>query len=106
MTGFIQKKRFRDAFIQSFKRRNRRDVERQPHRGRISPQAAVMGSANGKQAEDNIQSQSGEEKPMTISAPCGPRTNSTGCVMPNKIIQNDHRKGANTNWQRLIKKVI
>ena len=62
MAGFIPEKRFRDAFIQSFKRRNRRDVERQPHRGRISPQAAVMGSANGKQAEDNIQSQGGEEK--------------------------------------------
>jgi hypothetical protein len=46
------------------------------------------------------------KKPMTISASCGPRTNSTGCVMPNKIIQNDHRKGSNTNWQRPIRKVI
>ena len=72
MTGFIQKKRFRDAFIQSFKRRNRRDVERQPHRGRISPQAAVMGSANGKQAEDNIQSQSGEEKAYDDIRPMRP----------------------------------
>ena len=62
MAGFIPEKRFRDVFIQSFKRCNRRDVEIQPHRGRISPQAAVMGSANGKQAEDNIQSQGGEEK--------------------------------------------
>jgi hypothetical protein len=62
MAGFIPEKQFRDAFIQSFKRRNRRDVEIQPHRGRISLQAAGMGSANGKKAEDNIQSQGGEEK--------------------------------------------
>lgn len=62
MARFISEKRFRDVFIQSYKCRNRRDVEIQLHRGCISPQAVVIGSAHGEQAEDNIQSQSGEEK--------------------------------------------
>ena len=91
MAGFIPDKRFPDAFIQSFKRRNRCDVEIQPHHGRISPQAAVLCSANGKQGEDNTQSQGGEKKADDDIRPMRPRTNSTLCVLPNKIIQNEHR---------------
>ena len=46
------------------------------------------------------------KKLMTIFARSGPKIFWTGCVLPNKINQNDDRKGASLNWQRLIRKVI
>ena len=50
-----------------------------------------MGSANGKQAEGNIQNHGGEKKADDDIRPMRPRTNSTLCVLPNKIIQNEYR---------------
>ena len=51
------------------------------------------------------------KKPMTISAPCDlePIRLYASCqikLSKMNIEQNEHKKGANTNWQRPIKKVI